>query len=128
MSRFAFENMFGLAGLNIAWYGLIIAGGLALGVLLVMHRAKQRRLNSDMILDFLVYAVPLAIIGARLYYIVFEWGSYADDLSKIFAFNEGGLAIYGAVLGGLLAAAIFSKVKKFPLLTLLDLLILSIAF
>lgn len=126
MNRYAFKNLFGLEGLNIAWYGLIIASGLALGVLLAMHRAKQRILNPDMVLDFLVFAMPLAIIGARLYYVVFEWGSYADDLLKIFAINEGGLAIYGAVIGGLLAAAIFSKVKKFPLLTLLDLLIPSL--
>ena len=122
----AFENLFGIQGFNIAWYGLIIAGGLALGVLLAMHRAKRRSLNPDMVLDFLVYAVPLAIIGARLYYVVFEWQDYANNIFSIFAIKEGGLAIYGGVIGGLLAAAIFCKVKKFPLLSLLDLSIPSL--
>lgn len=126
MNRFALQNLFGIQGFNIAWYGLIIAGGLALGVLLAMHRAKRRSLNPDMVLDFLVYAVPLAIIGARLYYVVFEWQDYANNLLSIFAIKEGGLAIYGGVIGGLLAAAIFCKVKKFPLFTLLDLSIPSL--
>jgi len=121
MNRFAFQNLLGIKGLNIAWYGLIIAGGLTLGALLTMSRAKRRGFSTDLILDFLVLAVPMAIVGARLYYVVFEWQSYAGDILKVFAINEGGLAIYGGVIGGILAALIFCKAKKFPLITLLDL-------
>ena len=126
MNRFVLENLFGIEGLNIAWYGVIIACGMILGVLLAMHRAKRRGFNPDMILDFLLLAVPLAIVGARLYYVVFEWESYAGDILKIFAVNQGGLAIYGGVIGGIIAAAIFCKVKKFPLFTLLDLTVPSL--
>jgi len=126
MNRYAFENLFGIEGFNIAWYGVIIASGLLLGVLLAMHRAKQRGFKSDMILDFLFLAIPLAIVGARLYYVVFEWESYAGDLSKIFAINQGGLAIYGGIIGGIIAAIIFCKVKKVPFFTLVDLVIPSL--
>ncbi len=126
MNRFAFENLFGIEGLNIAWYGVIIVCGLLLGVLLAMHRAKQAGFKSDMILDFLLLAIPLAIIGARLYYVIFEGESYADDISMIFAVNQGGLAIYGGVISGMIAAAIFCGVKKFPFFTLLDLVVPSL--
>ena len=126
MNRFVFENLFEIEGFNIAWYGVIIAGGLLLGVLLAMHRAKQRGFKSDMILDFLFLAIPLAIVGARLYYVVFEWESYVGGLSKLFAINQGGLAIYGGVIGGIIAAIIFCKMKKVPFLTLVDLVIPSL--
>jgi phosphatidylglycerol:prolipoprotein diacylglycerol transferase len=126
MNRFAFEDLFGIEGFNIAWYGIIIACGLLLGVLLAIHRAKQRGFKSDMILDFLFLAIPLAIVGARLYYVVFEWEGYARDLSKIFAINQGGLAIYGGVIGGIIAAIIFYKMKKVSFFTLVDLVIPSL--
>jgi phosphatidylglycerol:prolipoprotein diacylglycerol transferase len=126
MNRFAFEDLFGIEGYNIAWYGIIIACGLLLGVLLAIHRAKQRGFKSDMILDFLFLAIPLAIVGARLYYVVFEWEGYARDLSKIFAINQGGLAIYGGVIGGIIAAIIFYKMKKVSFFTLVDLVIPSL--
>lgn len=77
MNRFASQNLFGIKGLNIAWYGLIIASGLTLGALLTMSRAKRRNFSTALIFDFLALAVPLAIVGARLYYVVFEWESYA---------------------------------------------------
>jgi len=126
MNRFAFQNIFGIQGFNIAWYGIIIASGLLLGVLLAMYRAKRRGLNPDMILDFILLAVPLAVVGARLYYVAFEWENYAGDPLKIFAINQGGLAIYGGVIGGIIAAAVFCKAKKFPLLPLLDLAVPSL--
>ena len=126
MNRFVFENMFGIEGFNIAWYGVIIAFGMVLGVLLAMHRAKKRNIRSDMIFDFILLALPLAIICARAYYVIFEWDNYVDNLLKIFAINEGGLAIYGGIIGGFIAALVFSKLKKMPLLTLLDLVVPSL--
>ena len=66
MNRFAIENLFGIQGLNIAWYGVIIAGGLLLGVLLGTLRARKRGWSADVVLDFILLAVPLAVIGARL--------------------------------------------------------------
>ena len=126
MNRFAFENLFGIEGFNIAWYGIIIACGLLLGVVLAMYRAKRRGFNPDMILDFLLLAIPLAVVGARLYYVVFEWENYAGDFLKIFAINQGGLAIYGGVIGGIITAIIFCLVKKVPIFTLLDLTVPSL--
>jgi len=72
MDRFAIENLFGIQGLNIAWYGVFIAGGMVLGVLLAMARARRRGYHTDVILDFVLLAIPLAIVGARLYYVAFE--------------------------------------------------------
>ena len=126
LNRLAVENIFGIQGLNIAWYGVIIACGLLLGILLGNYRAKKRGWSSDLLLDFILLAVPLAIIGARAYYVAFEWDYFAADPSKIIAINEGGLAIYGAVIGGFLAAFLFSKAAKFPFLKLIDLVIPSL--
>ncbi len=126
MNRFAVENLFGIQGLNIAWYGVIIASGMMLGVMLGILRARRRGWTADLMLDFILIAIPLAIVGARLYYVAFEWEQYAGNLASIFAINKGGLAIYGAVIGGFLAAFIFSKAAKFPFLKLIDLVIPSL--
>ena len=126
MNRFAVENLFGIQGLNIAWYGVIIASGLMLGIILASLRARRRGWSSDLVLDFILLAIPLAVVGARLYYVAFEWENYAHNLIKIFATNEGGLAIYGAVIGGFLAAILFTKAAKFPFFKLIDLVIPSL--
>lgn len=126
MNRFVAVNLFGIQGLNIAWYGVIIASGLLLGILLASLRARRRGWSSDLVLDFILLAVPLAVIGARAYYVAFEWDYFAANPEKIVAINQGGLAIYGAVIGGFLAAFIFSKAAKFPFLKLIDLVIPSL--
>ena len=126
MNRLAITNLFGIQGLNIAWYGVIIASGLLLGIWLATYRAKKRGWSSDLVLDFILLAVPLAIIGARAYYVAFEWEYFAANPAKIIAINEGGLAIYGAVIGGFLAAFLFSRAAKFPFLKLIDLVIPSL--
>ena len=126
MNRFIVHSLFGVDGLNITWYGVIIASGMLLGILLASLRAKRRGWTTDLVLDFILLAIPLAVIGARLYYVAFEWEQYAPNLIKIFAINEGGLAIYGAVIGGFLAAFLFTRASKFPFLKLLDLVIPSL--
>ena len=126
MNRLAITNLFGIQGLNVAWYGVIIACGLLLGIWLATFRSKKRGWSSDLVLDFILLAVPLAIIGARAYYVAFQWDYFAATPAKIFAINEGGLAIYGAVIGGFLAAFIFSKAAKFPFFKLIDLVIPSL--
>lgn len=126
MNRFVVERLFGIEGLHITWYGVIIASGMLLGILLANLRAKRRGWTADLVLDFILLAIPLAVIGARMYYVAFEWEQYSQNLIKIFAINEGGLAIYGAVLGGFLAAFLFTRAAKFPFLALLDLVIPSL--
>jgi len=126
MDRFAVLNLFGIQGLNIAWYGIIIASGLVLGIVLGSMRARRKGWSSDLLLDFILLAVPLAVIGARAYYVAFEWEYFSANPALIIAINQGGLAIYGAVIGGFFAALIFSKVAKFPFLKLIDLVIPSL--
>ena len=126
MDRFAVVNLFGIQGFNIAWYGVIIASGLVLGIILASFRARRRGWSSDLVLDFILLALPLAVIGARAYYVAFEWDYFAAHPERILAINTGGLAIYGAVIGGFLAAFIFSKAAKFSFLKLIDLVIPSL--
>lgn len=126
MNRYMVENLFGIKGFNIAWYGVIIGVGMLLGVLLASYRAQKKGYKEDLIFDFAIIAIPLAIVGARAYYVVFEWEEYIQDPIRIFATREGGLAIYGGVLGGLLATALFCKWRKIPLLMLIDLAVPSL--
>jgi len=126
MSRFMVEDLFGIEGFNIAWYGVIIGFGMLLGVLLATNRAEKKGYKSDLIFDFILIALPIAIICARLYYVAFEWESYVGNLLNIFAIRQGGLAIYGGIIGGLLSAVIFCKINKFPVLKLVDLAIPSL--
>lgn len=124
--KYFIENLFGIEGLNIAWYGVIIGCGLLLGVLLACHEAKRQHLKSDLIFDFLFLALPIAIICARIYYVAFEWDQYTGNFKKMIAIWEGGIAIYGGVIGGFLAAVIFSRHNHFPLLRLIDMVVPSL--
>ncbi|MGJ9457601.1 prolipoprotein diacylglyceryl transferase [Oceanobacillus sp. CF4.6] len=110
-----------LGPLTIYWYGLIIAFGALIGVYLATKEADRLGLKKDLLIDFIVFAVPIAIICARIYYVVFEWERYADGpWWSIFAIWEGGIAIHGAVLGGVLTAIVFSKVRDVPFWQLAD--------
>lgn len=111
---------FSLFGKEIYWYGIIIAVGFILAVIYGMRRAGDFGLNGDIILDMLFVAVPAAVICARLYYCIFEWSSYKDDPISILYIWEGGIAIYGAVIGAVIAVLIFCKVKRLPFLPLAD--------
>lgn len=101
-------------------YGLLIAGGIALGVWLCGTQEKRLGLPKDTAVDFALWVVPAAIIGARAYYVAFQWDMYRDDLLRIFRLWEGGLAIYGAVIGGTLGALLYAKAKKLPFGALAD--------
>ena len=120
MDRFIIHNLFGIEGFNIAWYGVIIGFGMVLATCVAAWHAQKAGYKSDLIIDFVLFAVPIAIICARIYYVIFEWEYYSQDLSRIFAIREGGLAIYGGVIGGVVTAIVFCKIQKFPLLKLMD--------
>ena len=109
-----------LFGQEFYWYGAIIAVGFLIAVLYVTHYAKEYGLTSDNIIDMLIIAVPLAVICARLYYVVFNFSEYQGNLLDILNIRKGGLAIYGGVLGGVLGVFIYSRVKKIPMLPVLD--------
>lgn len=111
---------FTVFGKEVYWYGIFIGTGVLLGILLAMKEAKRTGQNPDTYLDFTLYALIFSIIGARLYYVLFSWEYYSQDPMKIFALREGGLAIYGGVIGGVITALVYSKIKKLNFWQLAD--------
>ena len=111
--------------LHIQFYGLIIAIGLILAVVYGLRRSKRFGLKQDDILDGVLWIVPVAIICARLYYVIFEWGMYKDDPISILYIWKGGLAIYGGVIGAAICVVIHCKIKKISLGAVLDLVALG---
>lgn len=103
---------FSIFGFDVYWYGLIIMCGMIVGAYIAVRLSKKRGYNSEMIMDFLLLAVPLGVVGARLYYVAFEWQEFAHNLGNIFTLRMTGLAIYGAVIGGIIAALILVKWRK----------------
>ena len=114
-----------LGPLTIHLYGLIIACGLLAAVAYGMRRATQFGLNDDIIIDGVLWVTPFAILCARLYYCVFSWEHYAANPISILYIWEGGLAIYGGVLGAIAGIIVFTRVKKTSLPALLDLVSLG---
>ena len=103
---------FSVFGFQIAFYGLIIGLGVICGVLMAVHIAKLEKMDSDIILDFAIYAVIFSVIGARLYYVLFSWDLYKNNLLSIFNTRQGGLAIYGGVLGAFATLFVYCRIKK----------------
>lgn len=87
---------------TIHWYGVIIASGVILALLLAVREGKRQGISEDDFYDYLLWALPIAIICARIYYVVFQWSYYSQHPSEIIAIWDGGIAIYGAILGALL--------------------------
>ncbi len=112
---------------SIHYYGLIIAMGLLLAVIYACRRSKQFGMEEDDIIDGVLWVTPFAVLCARLYYCIFAWneGGYGQNLISIFYVWEGGLAIYGGVLGAIVGVAVFCKFKKIKLPALLDLVSLG---
>lgn len=112
---------FHLFGLDVRWYGILIA----LGVLVALAIAKNLAgrvggISPESLEDFLILAIPLGVLGARTWYVVFEWDYYSQHLNEIINIRQGGLAIHGGILGGIIAALIFSKRKGYKFLDLAD--------
>lgn len=96
----------------IAFYGIIIACGILAGFMIAAWDGKKNGLNEDLFWDFSIYAIICSVAGARIYYVIFAWDNYKNDLLSIFNTRKGGLAIYGGVIAGFLTLFIFTKVKK----------------
>lgn len=112
-------NFFG-NDITIRWYGAIIAFGFLLAVLFGGRTAYKWKMSLDKMIDVLIYSTIFAIIGARLYYCIFEWDRYKDNPLEIFAIWNGGLAIYGGIIGGIAAAFVVCKIRKLNFYNLLD--------
>lgn len=111
---------FSVFGISIYWYGIILALAFLAAVLLAVRESKKFGIEPDNILDMVLFAAPVAIVTARLYYVIFSWDLFKDNLLDIVNTRKGGLAIYGAVIGALLVAWIFARKKKIGFLKLAD--------
>ena len=117
---------FTVFGKDIYWYGIIIALGFLLAVIYMMRRAPVFGLTQDDLLDEVLWAVPIGVICARLYYCIFYWELYADNPISILYIWEGGLAIYGGVIGGAITILVVSRVKKIKTGTMLDIAAMAV--
>ena len=117
---------FSIFGKEIYFYGLIIALGFLLAILYAKKRVKQFGTNFDLVTDAILFAVPLAIICARIYYVIFQWDNYKDNPISALYIWQGGIAIYGGVIGAILGLLLFAKVKKQKLTPYLDIMALGL--
>ncbi len=111
---------FTVFGFYIAFYGVIMALSVLAGILLAVRMAKKTGQNPEVYWDFAVYAIIFSIIGARLYYVIFQWDEYKDNLLGIFDLRAGGLAIYGAVIGAVVTVLVYCRCKKYNPLLMAD--------
>lgn len=105
---------FTLFGRTFYWYGVIIAVGFILAMLYCARHCRRCGIEPDTLYDFLIWMIPIAIIGARLYYVIFQWGDYRAHPIDALKIWEGGLAIYGGVIAGLLTGIVWCRKKKIP--------------
>ena len=120
------QNHITIFGFSIAFYGIIIGIGMLLGITLAARDAEKRGIGEDTIYDFALLGIVFGVIGARLYYVFFQWDNYRGNLLEILNLRAGGLAIYGGVIGGILSLMFYCKRKKQNFLNLADSLILGV--
>jgi phosphatidylglycerol:prolipoprotein diacylglycerol transferase len=102
---------FKIGPISIHWYGIIMASAISLGLIIALRESKKKNLNPDLLLDLIIFAIPFSIIGARTYYVIFQWDYYIQHPQDIIAIWQGGLAIHGALIGATITAIIFTKIK-----------------
>jgi len=121
--------IFKIGSLEIRWYGLIMALAFLIGSLIAVKLGKKRNLNKDQVYDFLIYLIPFSILFARLFHVfVYNFSYYTSNPIQIFQIWKGGVSLFGGLFGALIAAIIYSKVKKVPLLNLADVFIIPLSF
>jgi len=111
---------FYIFGFPVYWYGVIIAFGFMLAVILALKDCPKFGISKDTLIDILLYATPVAIVTSRLFYVAFSWKDFKDDWKAIFDIRSGGLAIYGAIIGAFLVGYIYARVKKINIPMLFD--------
>lgn len=109
-----------IGGFTIAFYGIIMAASMMAGLWIACLQAKRTGQNKETYMDFAIYGIIFSLIGARLYYVIFSWDAYKDDLLQIFNTRGGGMALYGSVIAGILTAVIYCRVKKYNFFLLAD--------
>ncbi len=111
---------FSIFGFTIAFYGVIIAIGIFLGLMMADWDRRRNELDGNTIWDVALWGIPFGIIGARIYYVIFYWDSYRDNILSIFNVRQGGLAIYGGVIGAIITVWVYARIKKESFFAIFD--------
>lgn len=111
---------FSIGNIHVYWYGVLMATGIVIAILLASIEGRRKKLYPDAIIDMCLWMLPMGVLGARLYYVLFAWEYYAANPISALYIWEGGLAIYGAIIGGVIGLTIFARRKKIRALKLLD--------
>ena len=111
---------FSVGGKDIYWYAIIILTGFLLGMFFCMYSAKKRNINPEHVYDIALYGLIVGVICARIYYVIFDFKSFKDNLLDIFKIWEGGIAIYGGIIGAILTAYVYSRIKKLNVYEMFD--------
>jgi phosphatidylglycerol:prolipoprotein diacylglycerol transferase len=101
-----------IGGIKIHWYGIILGTAALVGLLLIIREGKRYGISPDFFMDLVLIGVPSAIIGARIYYVAFQWEDYQNNLSEVFKIWHGGIAIHGALIGAVIGGIIYTRMKK----------------
>jgi phosphatidylglycerol:prolipoprotein diacylglycerol transferase len=121
MNRVAF-NIFGV---DVMWYGVLMALSIFVASFIALKEAKRNNFNEDDVLNILICGIPVGIIGARTYYVIFNWSYYHANPNQILNLRGGGLAIHGALIGGILAGYIYTRIKKISFLKAADIILIG---
>ncbi len=113
---------FQIGSLSVKWYGIIMAVAIVLAAWMAINEGKKRQIISDDFVDLLLWAVPLGYVGARIYYVIFEWGYYSRHPEQIIAIWQGGIAIYGGLIAGLIVLLVFCYKRMLPPFLMLDII------
>ena len=116
---------FAIGDFQVYWYGIIIGTGFLLALIFALRNLKYFGIDKNGFIDCVLVGLIAGILGARLYYVFFKWDYYAQHLDELFAIHNGGLAIYGGVIGGLLGGCIVAKIKKLPIPAILDIAVMG---
>ena len=115
-----------IGNFSLAYYGMVIAVGMMLGMKACTMRAKETGQSEDDYVDMVIVGLICGVIGARIYYVIFAWDYYKDDILSVFNIRQGGLAIYGGIIGAVLSLYVTSRIKKIPFLKVLDTIAIGI--
>lgn len=118
---------FTVFGIEVMWYGILIALGVFIGIILALKEVKRQGLSEDNFIDMLILAIPAALIGARIHYVIFNWNYYSNNLTQIFNFRGGGLAIHGGLIAAVIVALLFTRKRNMEFWKAADIAAPSIA-
>lgn len=117
---------FTIGGFSIAYYGCVIGLGMIVAMIFILHEARRLGYKQDDFVDMFIWGLIFGVIGARLYYVIFSWDLYKDNLLSIFNLRNGGLAIYGGIIAGTITVIVVCRIKKFPFLKAADVIVFGV--